>query len=164
MSITRDGDILVGFYLDSTNSTPISYHITIGGCQVCDEMIIHPGEFQYCLENTHVFPMIALQYSELKIHTTDDCLNMKPVFAFLNTEPRRHLARCTNVFHLNSRDAILRSQFGHFRKDGELESYLEKYPDDNGVYTVVPNMNDVPLILPLVCVPAVSVKKPVSIK
>ena len=141
-SVPRNGDIIVGFYLDSSNTTSVSYSISIGGYMACETTTIHPGEFRYCFENTHVFPLIGLQYSELKTITTDDCRNFKLVYACLgDIESRRHLGTCTNIFHFKNSTAILRSQYGGFQNEEEMNVYLEKYPDYNNVYTVIPNMS-----------------------
>lgn len=143
-TVARSGDIIVGFYLDSSNTTPVSFSISIGGYLACDTTTIHPGEFRYCFENTHVFPLIGLCYSEFKITTTDDCKNLKVVYACIgDIKSRRHLATCSNIFHFKNSTAFLRGQYGGYKNDQEMNLCLEKNPGygNNKVRTVIPNMS-----------------------
>jgi hypothetical protein len=130
-TIRRNGDIVVGFYLDDTARISKSLELTIGG-QPLPDLEVQPGKFAYIFENTHVYPIISVAYSELHI-TTDDCSELDGlyvIYALIKDQYlRREIATTAQVIKLGSgKIACFRGNFG----------YLHHYPD---VYNEIPNMS-----------------------
>lgn len=139
-TIGRLGDIVIGIYLDETASAPLSLKLVIGGVDLPD-LEVAPGEFVYMLENTHPFPIIAIQYSETRV-STSSCQGLHVVYALMkNNELRRELGASTNILEFTSgKTAILRGYFSYLAPPINLVEHLEAYPSRCNKYHYVPNM------------------------
>jgi len=127
--IQRNGDMVVGFYLDANAIAPTSLQLTIGGIPL-QNLDIHPGEFAYTFEDTHVFPLISIVYSELHI-VANDYSGLYVIYALLKDDLRRKLACEKHVLKLNSgKIAVCRGGFG----------YCKDVPLD--IFNDVPNMRE----------------------
>ena len=67
--VPRNGDLVVGFYLDKAAPSKQLINVTIGG-RPHPDLVLKPGEFVYALNNTHIYPIIAVHYSEMRINTS----------------------------------------------------------------------------------------------
>jgi hypothetical protein len=118
-TIKRNGDIVVGFYLDDSIQTPMTLQMTIGGVSL-SELEIKPGEFVYVFENTHVYPLLSVAYSELHLTTpTNDCNGLYVIYALINeSHIRREIAMTPQILNLSSgKVACFRGCFGYLKID-----------------------------------------------
>jgi hypothetical protein len=131
-TIPRNGDIVVGFYLDHTSQASKLLQLEIGG-EPLSTLNIKPGEFVYTFENTHVYPIIAVSFSELRIGTDDnnDFNGLYVIYALIRDQHlRRDIAMNKQVLRLTSgKLASFRGCFGYLS--------LDKYPDS---CNEIPNM------------------------
>lgn len=111
-TIQRNGDIVVGFYLDKSASSHRLIQSTIGGIPL-EDLEIQPGEFVYIFENTHVYPIISVCYSELHV-TSTNYNGLYVIYALIrDSNLRRTLACKTQVSRLSfGKMAIFRGGFG----------------------------------------------------
>lgn len=108
--IQRNGDIVVGFYLDPAAQQSLTLDLTIGGTDM-NKISIQPGEFKYFFESYTYFPIIAIQYTMTRVHTTD-YTNLSIIYGYKCTCIRRHLATKIHHYIINSKLAtIMRGQF-----------------------------------------------------
>jgi hypothetical protein len=107
--IQRNGDIVVGFYLDPAAPQSLTLDLTIGGTDM-NKISIQPGEFKYFFESTY-FPIIAIQYTMTRVHTTD-YTNLSIIYGYARTCIRRHMATKIHQYIINSKPVtIMRGQF-----------------------------------------------------
>jgi hypothetical protein len=128
-TIKRNGDMVVGFYLDENMQTSRLLQLTIGG-ESLPNLEIQPGKFVYIFENTHVYPIISVVYSELHV-TTDTCDGLYVVYGMIReSDLRRKMATNKQIIKLTSgKLACFRGCFGYLN--------LEKFPDESNE---LPNM------------------------
>lgn len=134
-TIHRNGDMVVGFYLDDTvrklpKLLPKLLQLTIGG-QPLPELEVQPGKFVYIFENTHIYPIISVVYSELHIATNDcDGDGLYVVYALIRDQGlRREIAAKEQIMKLRSgKIALFRGNFG----------YIKNYPE---AYNEIPDMS-----------------------
>ena len=108
--IQRNGDIVVGFYLDPAAPQSLTLDLTIGGTDM-NKISIQPGEFKYFFESYTYFPIIAIQYTMTRVHTTD-YTNLSIIYGYARTCIRRHMATKIHHYIINSKPAtIMRGQF-----------------------------------------------------
>lgn len=119
-TLSRLGDVFVGFYMrDDSEAPEARLALTIGGQHLSD-LTIRPGEFVYLYENKYPCPLISLQYSEVHMTPTpaeaikDICM----VYALLETTLRRNLAMQTNIIG----DNIIHME-GRYAKVQDTKSY-----------------------------------------
>jgi hypothetical protein len=140
-TISKNGDIVVGFYLDENNCNDCKLlQLDIGG-DLLPNLVIEPGEFVYVFENTHIYPIIASSYSKLHV-ITPSCNGLYVIYALINdSEVRRSLATSTNVLRfVSGKNAIIRGFFGYIKEN--LNDHLKKYTDRNNKYIDIPNMKN----------------------
>jgi hypothetical protein len=127
-TIQRNGDIVVGFYLDENAVTSKLLQLEIAG-QPLPDLEVQPGKFVYTFENTHTYPIISVSYSELHI-TTSDCDGLYVVYALINdSHLRREIATNNLILNLKSgKIALIRGMCG----------YVKNYPDE---YNEIPDMS-----------------------
>ena len=158
-TIGRLGDIVVGFYLNENVGESRSLKLRIGGVPLPD-LKVAPGEFVYMFENTHPFPIIALQYSILKVgvrltgflesnessESKGCCEGLHVIYAHINSgELRRGLANSTSILKFKSgrhKAALIRTSYLKFDHVGDVEKYLEAYPDWYSTYFLVPDLRE----------------------
>lgn len=101
-TIERNGDIVVGFYLEEGAAKErMALALSIGGVDL-PSLDIAPGEFVYALEGTHVYPMIAVAYSEMHIHA-EDMDGLYVIYGVIGeSSVRRELATNGNVLRFAS--------------------------------------------------------------
>jgi hypothetical protein len=127
--VPRNGDILVGFYLEEGND-PVEIKITCGGTKM-KNLMLYPGECSYFLNKKHMFPIISIQYSEIHINTVgENPLNFTGVsciFALLQTDFRRLLATSPIIFEGTNQLVV----HNHYIKEiiGEERDYQIGRPD-----------------------------------
>lgn len=125
-TISRRGDIIVGFISSRTTELPL----TIGGME-CPSVHITPG-ITYIFENKKMFPLIALQYAEVKINSGVDLTDIYVVYGFLKTF-RQVFADSTHLISHSIGTMIIRSYFGIVgppaNMNKQLRDYLRDYPD-----------------------------------
>lgn len=128
--VERNGDIVAGFYLESSSSQQIQIDLNLGGVDI-PSLILNPGEFKYFFDNKYIYPIIAIQYS--LTHVITSCYdNLYIIYVSVkDSDIRRLLAQSTHVYNLNNKNALIRGDFG-FIKD--LDAYLTNYPDRNQSY------------------------------
>jgi len=85
--VGRNGDLVVGFL---AGDAPVEFDVLIGGETVCRHALV-PGQFAYALDGRFTLPIVAWQFSELKLRPFP--AGLRVVFACLQTEERRCLAR-----------------------------------------------------------------------
>jgi hypothetical protein len=131
-TIPRNGDIVVGFYLDNTILTPKLLQLTIGGVSLSD-IEVHPGKFVYIFENTHIYPIISVVYSELHLQT-EECDGLYVIYALIrDRDLRREMATKKQILKLNSGKIVaFRGSFGYLN--------LDNYPDESNE---IPDMSNV---------------------
>lgn len=122
-TIKRNGDIVVGFYLDNAALAPKLLQLTIGG-EPLPDLEVHPGKFVYIFENTHVYPIISVVYSDLHV-TTENYDGLYVVYALIREQNlRREMATHKQILKLRSgKLACFRGCFGYLN--------LDKYPDES---------------------------------
>lgn len=143
-AISRTGDILVGFYLDANaEQQNLKLQLTIGGTSIPD-LLINKGEFAYIFENTHILPMVALQYSVPRV-TTSDFNGLYAIYALIrDTNVRRKLGSSTNILRFSpEKNALVRGHFGYV--DANVDNFLRCHTDWNDSYVEIPNMTDLDL-------------------
>lgn len=99
-NIKRNGDVVVGFY-NADESNPKTLKLEIGGREI-PELHLQPKTFSYIFENTHVYPILTIAFSELHVQT--DCYNnLHVVYAFIrDSHLRRELAQRGCIIRLRS--------------------------------------------------------------
>jgi hypothetical protein len=107
-TVPRNGDIVVGFYLDEKSEQSLTINITIGGV-ICPSLTLLPGEFKYFFENTY-FPIIAIHSSETHIET-EDYSNLFIIYGFAQTLLRKYLVQNTYNLNLNNKKAVIRDGY-----------------------------------------------------
>lgn len=65
--IQRNGDIVVGFYLDPAAQQSLTLDLTIGGTDM-NKISIQPGEFKYFFESYTYFPNCNSIYNDTCAH------------------------------------------------------------------------------------------------
>jgi hypothetical protein len=122
-TIQRNGDMVVGFYLDDSAKTSRRIQLTLGGISLPD-LEVEPGNFVYTFENTHIYPLISVVYSELKI-TTENYDGLYVVYALIRESYlRREMATHKQIIKLTSgKLACFRGCFGYLK--------LEDYPEES---------------------------------
>ena len=123
-NVSRNGDILVGFYLEP-NYNKKELTMTFGGRSI-DNLVLHPGQCTYFLNNKHMFPIISVYYSEIHVNTTcNDFSGISCIFALLQTEPRRALANSTVLFK-GTNGIIKGSWFAYRNSKDDIKKYVDK--------------------------------------
>ena len=105
-TVSRDGDVVMGFYLDEDAAAAVRLCVEIGGKPVCGHPIeLRPGEmtpfFGSLSEGSRCFfPIIAVQYSEMHVYAEpEDVLkHVSVVYGMLSSAgARRWVATATHV-------------------------------------------------------------------
>ena len=99
-TLSRDGDVLMGFYLDKDAPCPCEVSVAIGGVHVRGHPIaLRPGEMtRFFGDSRDVFPIIAICYSELHAFGDPEVLrHASAVYGLLPTEARRSIALSTHA-------------------------------------------------------------------
>lgn len=127
-TIQRNGDIVVGFYLDENAVISKLLQLEIGG-QPFPDLEVQPGKFVYTFENTHTYPIISVAYSELHI-TTNDYDGLYVIYALIkDSHLRREIATNNYILNLKSgKIALIQGMCG----------YVKNYPDE---YNEIPDMS-----------------------
>jgi hypothetical protein len=135
-NISRNGDILVGFYLEP-NYNKKELTMTFGGRSM-NNLILYPGQCTYFLNNKYMFPIISFSYSEIHVNETfNDFSGISCMFALLQTEPRRALANSTVLF--KGTNGIIRgSCFTNLENKEDIKKYID---DDNVLIIEFPDMS-----------------------
>ena len=134
-NVSRNGDILVGFYLEP-NYNKKELTITFGGRSL-DNLILYPGQCTYFLNNKYMFPIISFSYSEIHINETfNDFSGISCMFALLQTEPRRTLATSTVLF--KGTNCIIK---GSCLTNLKNKEDIKKYIDNNDKIIEFPDMS-----------------------
>lgn len=135
-NVSRNGDILVGFYLEP-NYEKKELTMTFGGRNI-DNLILYPGKCTYFLNNKHMFPLISVYYSEIHVNTTcNDFSGISCLFALLQTEPRRALANSTVLFK-GTNGIIKGSWFAYLNNEDDIGKYIDY---DKDVIIEFPDMD-----------------------
>lgn len=142
--VHRNGDLVVGFYQDDLAASceqceqcEQTLKMTIGGVPL-PVVTVRPGEFVYIFENTHVFPINAVQYAELIVHA-QSYTHLSVIYALLSDNMRKLIAPHTNIVRLSQNTAIIRGCFGFVDNVEEyLQIYLQKHPKSTIIE--IPNM------------------------
>jgi len=125
-NVPRNGDILVGFYLEE-DKTPIELQITYGGRRL-DNITLTPGKCSYFLNNKHMLPIISLYYSEFHITVSRenpvDFTGISCIFSLLQTDLRRALATSPIIFE-NAFGLITHSHYGDFENLEERNKRID---------------------------------------
>ena len=86
--VNRNGDIVVGFYLDENATQSATLDINIGGVDVCTIMI-QPGEFKYFFKTTY-YPIITTHYTMAHVKTKD-YTNLSIIYGYARTCIRKYM-------------------------------------------------------------------------
>ena len=115
-NLSRDGDVVMGFYLDQDAPSSCEVTVGIGGVPVrgCPMTTLHPGKmtpfFGDAASPMDFFPIIAICYSETHVFGDPEVLrHASVVYGLLPTAARRRIAGST---HALPRGAVVRD--GHF--------------------------------------------------
>lgn len=130
-TLARHGDLIAGFYLDQNATASRKLSLKIGGVEIRQELIVHPGEFVYFFKNT-VFPILAIAFSEthLEAESYDDLWVIYAII--IDTKIRREIAGGTHIANSNKEDcAIIRGHFGYVE---DVDKYIEQNPNPGGIY------------------------------
>lgn len=132
-TISRNGDIVVGFYNEEYSNAK-TLHLSIDG-QTLPKLEINPGKFVYIFENTHVYPIISVVYSELNV-TTQNYDGLYVVYALIKANDLRYeLAHSKCVGRLrNGKIVAMRGIFGY-------DEYIDKiFQDEDYKVIELPDM------------------------
>ena len=139
-SISKLGDIAVGFYLDKTEKKERLESISCGGYEMTKQVRIEPGHFSYCVNGTHVLPIVGSGCSYVYIHEADlnyDGLHI--IYADIAPAERERFVKGTNVLHYDNCYLIVRGGNFHCMKDGMTN--IHNISDINACdLNMVPNM------------------------
>ena len=100
-TLSRDGDVLMGFYLDKDAPCSCEVSVAIGGVHVSGHPIaLRPGEMTpfFGEASRDVFPSIAISCSEMHAFGHPDILkHASAIYGLLPTEARRSIALSTHT-------------------------------------------------------------------
>lgn len=160
--VGRNGDIVVGIYFDNcipvrnsfgvdnvNNKSKIqefNVSMSVGGCKESQMVSKKPGEFTYFIEDKYPLPIIAVQYSLVRVQEKNKNYNsLRIIYALIDDNNlRRHLGGGTSIIKgLSNNIAILRGMYSYLQNENELSEYIKKYPDYNQKYITIPNMKEI---------------------
>lgn len=124
-NVIRNGDILVGFYLEE-DQEPVDIQITYGGRRL-GNLTLLPGKCTYFLNNKHMFPLISLQYNEIHINVikenTMDFTGISCIYALVENKARRDLSNKLITFE-GSFGLIINSHYEEFDSAHERNEHI----------------------------------------
>jgi fructose 1,6-bisphosphatase len=122
--VERNGDIVVGFYLDQ--QAPKTQQLKLSSCGVSlPGLSINPGMFVYALNDMYVYPIIAVNMHELRIDS-DSYDYLYIVYALIaDVNIRRQLATQTNVMRMNGRTLIIKGLVGYVENVENDPQYMQ---------------------------------------
>ena len=104
-TLGRDGDVILGFYLDEDAPKDVEVSLTIGGTGVrgCP-ITLRPGEMTpffgdaASCSRTDFFPIMAVNYSETHVHGDPEALGRaSAIYGFLPSAARRWVATSSHA-------------------------------------------------------------------
>lgn len=118
--VERNGDVIIGFYLDDDNGAPCKVKLNIGGVDVGQYITLLPGKltsFFGSMEahTNEFFPIIAISYSMINMFgNLDDLCDLRRVSVVYGLLPKNARILVATTSHVFPGGAILRDgNFGY---------------------------------------------------
>lgn len=122
----RMGDLIVGFYLDKSAKRECNLHLSIGNWDYTVSML--PGQFEYCLEGTHVYPIVAVDWTDVNVVSEGDDESVSIIYAFLQNDIRKLLCDTTLYLVLSPGTALVKSNsFAFLSSTCAIHDRLHKF-------------------------------------
>ena len=140
--LSRDGDVLVGWYLSPESQQAKTIEVWVGGNKRSHSVIVQPGSFEYCLQGTHPLVMLNIQYSEVNflVDGLPSHEHIIPIFASLHSDSRRSFGADTLFYKFDDHFMVSR---GNFFEINDLTELVRNTPHWRSLtYHVVPSLKE----------------------